>query len=260
MARERTPSRRRGVRRRVGVGSLHGSWRPHRPGRRELDHPGDGRRGHGARDRRSVRAQRDEPPPGRRRADGVDPPDRERWTAGARHRHRWRAEGARGLRHRLPAAARARRPPRGGRRGHPGAVDRRAGDARLAVLSAGRGVRLSRPGPPAADHHRGRDRRPAHGSRAGSATAGRRSTTTSRRTCRSISSRSPRPAGDARTRASSSGSRATGWATSRSPESPWVEAPRETWERWQAAGADGAIVLARTTADVDALVEATDRW
>jgi alkanesulfonate monooxygenase SsuD/methylene tetrahydromethanopterin reductase-like flavin-dependent oxidoreductase (luciferase family) len=41
---------------------------------------------------------------------------------------------------------------------------------------------------------------------------------------------------------------------------PWVEAPRETWERWQAAGADGAIVLARTTADVDALVAATDRW
>ena len=37
-------------------------------------------------------------------------------------------------------------------------------------------------------------------------------------------------------------------------------APRETWERWQAAGADGAIVLARTTADVDALVEAAERW
>ncbi len=43
-------------------------------------------------------------------------------------------------------------------------------------------------------------------------------------------------------------------------DSPWVGAPRETWERWRAAGADGAIVLARTTADVDALVEATDRW
>ena len=37
-------------------------------------------------------------------------------------------------------------------------------------------------------------------------------------------------------------------------------APRETWQRWQAAGADGAIVLARTTADVDALVEAVGRW
>jgi len=43
-------------------------------------------------------------------------------------------------------------------------------------------------------------------------------------------------------------------------ETPWIEAPRETWERWRAAGADGAIVLARTTDDVDALVEATSRW
>jgi alkanesulfonate monooxygenase SsuD/methylene tetrahydromethanopterin reductase-like flavin-dependent oxidoreductase (luciferase family) len=43
-------------------------------------------------------------------------------------------------------------------------------------------------------------------------------------------------------------------------ESPWVTAPRETWDRWHEAGADGAIVLARTTADVDALVAATERW
>jgi alkanesulfonate monooxygenase SsuD/methylene tetrahydromethanopterin reductase-like flavin-dependent oxidoreductase (luciferase family) len=42
--------------------------------------------------------------------------------------------------------------------------------------------------------------------------------------------------------------------------SPWVTAPRETWERWHAAGADAAIVLARTTADIDALVEAANRW
>jgi alkanesulfonate monooxygenase SsuD/methylene tetrahydromethanopterin reductase-like flavin-dependent oxidoreductase (luciferase family) len=42
--------------------------------------------------------------------------------------------------------------------------------------------------------------------------------------------------------------------------SPWVTDPRETWLRWQAAGADGAIVLARTTDDVDALVAATERW
>jgi alkanesulfonate monooxygenase SsuD/methylene tetrahydromethanopterin reductase-like flavin-dependent oxidoreductase (luciferase family) len=42
--------------------------------------------------------------------------------------------------------------------------------------------------------------------------------------------------------------------------SAWVTTPRETWERWQAAGADGAIVLARTTADVDALVDAAGRW
>jgi alkanesulfonate monooxygenase SsuD/methylene tetrahydromethanopterin reductase-like flavin-dependent oxidoreductase (luciferase family) len=42
--------------------------------------------------------------------------------------------------------------------------------------------------------------------------------------------------------------------------SPWVSAPREAWARWAEAGADGAIVLARTTADVDALIAATDRW
>jgi alkanesulfonate monooxygenase SsuD/methylene tetrahydromethanopterin reductase-like flavin-dependent oxidoreductase (luciferase family) len=42
--------------------------------------------------------------------------------------------------------------------------------------------------------------------------------------------------------------------------SPWVTAPRETSERWREAGADGAIVLARTTTDVDRLVEATERW
>ncbi|MDO8483982.1 MAG: LLM class flavin-dependent oxidoreductase, partial [Candidatus Limnocylindrales bacterium] len=43
-------------------------------------------------------------------------------------------------------------------------------------------------------------------------------------------------------------------------DSPWVTAPLETWGRWQEAGADGVIVLARTTADVDALVSATERW
>ncbi|HET9541271.1 MAG TPA: LLM class flavin-dependent oxidoreductase [Candidatus Limnocylindria bacterium] len=42
--------------------------------------------------------------------------------------------------------------------------------------------------------------------------------------------------------------------------SPWVEAPREEWARWQEAGADGVIVLARSPADVDALVDAADRW
>jgi alkanesulfonate monooxygenase SsuD/methylene tetrahydromethanopterin reductase-like flavin-dependent oxidoreductase (luciferase family) len=43
-------------------------------------------------------------------------------------------------------------------------------------------------------------------------------------------------------------------------DSPWVTAPRETWDRWRAAGADGVIVLARSTADVDALVEAAAGW
>jgi alkanesulfonate monooxygenase SsuD/methylene tetrahydromethanopterin reductase-like flavin-dependent oxidoreductase (luciferase family) len=43
-------------------------------------------------------------------------------------------------------------------------------------------------------------------------------------------------------------------------ESPGCREPRASWDRWREAGADGAIVLARTTSDVDALVEAVGRW
>lgn len=43
-------------------------------------------------------------------------------------------------------------------------------------------------------------------------------------------------------------------------DSPWFHEPRETWQRWKAVGADGAVILARTTDDVDAMVEAMDRW
>ena len=43
-------------------------------------------------------------------------------------------------------------------------------------------------------------------------------------------------------------------------DTPWWSAPRETWQRWHEAGADGAIVLARTTADIDDLVAAVERW
>lgn len=43
-------------------------------------------------------------------------------------------------------------------------------------------------------------------------------------------------------------------------ETEWAREPRAAWNRWHEAGADGAIVLARTTADVDALVEAVARW
>ena len=38
--------------------------------------------------------------------------------------------------------------------------------------------------------------------------------------------------------------------------SPWVEDPAGTAARWRAAGADGAVVGARTTGDVDLLVNA----
>jgi alkanesulfonate monooxygenase SsuD/methylene tetrahydromethanopterin reductase-like flavin-dependent oxidoreductase (luciferase family) len=43
-------------------------------------------------------------------------------------------------------------------------------------------------------------------------------------------------------------------------DTPWTASPRETWARWHEAGADGAVVLARSTDDVDALVESVERW
>jgi alkanesulfonate monooxygenase SsuD/methylene tetrahydromethanopterin reductase-like flavin-dependent oxidoreductase (luciferase family) len=43
-------------------------------------------------------------------------------------------------------------------------------------------------------------------------------------------------------------------------ESEWIREPRAAWKRWQEAGADGAIVLARTTSDIDALVDAVAAW
>ncbi len=42
--------------------------------------------------------------------------------------------------------------------------------------------------------------------------------------------------------------------------SPWVAAPRDELARWQALGADGVIVTARTDADIDGLVAAAERW
>jgi alkanesulfonate monooxygenase SsuD/methylene tetrahydromethanopterin reductase-like flavin-dependent oxidoreductase (luciferase family) len=42
--------------------------------------------------------------------------------------------------------------------------------------------------------------------------------------------------------------------------SPWVEAPRETWDEWHEKGADEVAVTARTTADINALVSAVGRW
>ena len=57
------------------------------------------------------------------------------------------------------------------------------------------------------------------------------------------------------------GSQGEDWLSDeRITDSPWVKAPREDWARWREAGADGAIVLARSTADIDALVDAVDRW
>ena len=68
----------------------------------------------------------------------------------------------------------------------------------------------------------------------------------------STSRRSRRPASGARTRRVYVGFQGEWLSDETLDDSPWVLEPRETWERWRAAGADGAIVLARTTADVDA--------
>lgn len=43
-------------------------------------------------------------------------------------------------------------------------------------------------------------------------------------------------------------------------EGPWANEPRTAFESWRVRGADGVIVTARTTGDVDALVEAAGRW
>ncbi len=42
--------------------------------------------------------------------------------------------------------------------------------------------------------------------------------------------------------------------------SPWIEDPATELARWRTRGADGVIVTARTTTDVDALVAAADRY
>jgi hypothetical protein len=43
-------------------------------------------------------------------------------------------------------------------------------------------------------------------------------------------------------------------------DSPWVTAPRDEWERWREAGADGVVVTAGSTGDIDALVASAARW
>ena len=129
----------------------------------------------------------------------------------------------------------------------------------VGVLSVGRRGGISRAGSGPADHRRRRDR--------GRGTAGRadrRRLVRVRRQLRDEPAALPGVAGrpgrrreDQRVLVGFQGD----WLGDESiADSPWVTAPRETWLRWQAAGADGAIVLARTTEDVDALVEAAERW
>jgi alkanesulfonate monooxygenase SsuD/methylene tetrahydromethanopterin reductase-like flavin-dependent oxidoreductase (luciferase family) len=53
-----------------------------------------------------------------------------------------------------------------------------------------------------------------------------------------------------------------GWGAGDSlgPGSEWLARPLEALAEWQARGADGVVVQARTPADVDALVGAAERW
>ena len=43
-------------------------------------------------------------------------------------------------------------------------------------------------------------------------------------------------------------------------DSPWIDAPGETWSHYRELGADEVIVPARTPNDIDALVRAAERW
>ena len=104
-------------------------------------------------------------------------------------------------------------------------------------------------------------RRPGRGWPAGSATAGPRSTTTSRPNLPlylEALEAAGRRREDQRVFVGFQGD----WlsATSRSPSRPGSRPRARRGSAGSAAGADGAIVLARTTADVDALVEAAGRW
>ena len=136
-------------------------------------------------------------------------------------------EGARGLRHRLPRGAGAGRPARGGRRGHPGAVDRRPRDPGLAVLPAARAHAYPIPTPPPPIIVGGE-------TPAGARLAGRIGDGWSAFDANFeanlplyLESLGPRAAG-ARTSGCSSGSRATGWATRRIATRRGSAAPRET--------------------------------
>lgn len=42
-------------------------------------------------------------------------------------------------------------------------------------------------------------------------------------------------------------------------DTEWIREPKAARERWAEAGADGAVLLARTTADIDSLVDAAER-
>ena len=213
-------------------------------------------------DGRPVRDQRHEPPPGGARPDGLDPPDRQRRPA----RSSVSGSAAHPEEHAASAstsrdAAGAGRPARGGGRRPPRAVDAADPVTRPSPYYPLDDAH-ARPDPDAAaaDHHRRRDagRRPA-------GRADRRRLDHLRRQLRgepaaATSSRSRRPGGDARTSPSSSGSRATGSATPPSPRRPGCRTRARPGSAGTRPAPTARSSSRRTTADVDALVEAVGRW
>ena len=253
VAGERPPPGRGRLRGRLGLGPLHGPGRQDGPGRRELDDPGDGGRHDLAGHRRAVRAQRHKPPPGPRGPDGRDAPDRQRRPAGPGDRHR---RGPAASTPRTASISRSRPSGSPGSR-RPSRSSARCGPAGRSpgspLLPAREASARPVPVPPPPIIIGGE-------TLAGARLAGRIGDgwTRLRQQFRSEPAALPRGARDGRAaaRGPAGDRRLPGRLAERRgiAESPWVRAPRETWERWQAAGADGAIVLARTTADVDALV------
>ena len=162
----------------------------------------------------------------------------------------------------FPDGARTGRAARGGGRRHPRAVDRRPGHAAVAVLPAARRVCASR--------CRSRRRRiilggeTRTGARAGR--ADRRRLDRLRRQLRGQPAHLPRsPRGGWPAARRPDGDRRVpgrlGQGRERRPSTRHGSGSRaSTWERWREAGADGAILTARSTEDVDALVESVARW
>ena len=164
----------------------------------------------------------------------LDAPDRERRPADPRDRDRRRAEGARGLRHRVPEATERVGPARGGGRRDPRALDRRPGDARRRRSTRSR-TRTRIPVPTRRRRSSSAARRrPGRGWPAGSATAGAAFDDNFESEPAGLP-RGPRGVGPAARgpAASTSGSRATGSATPTSRRARGCRAPRESWERWR---------------------------
>ena len=261
VARERPAARRGRLRGRLGVGPLHGPGRPDRPGRRGLDDPVDGRaaRRRGSRSAPFVlNVMNRHPAVLARMASTLQIASGGRLILGIGIGGAPKEHAAYGIE--FPEA-----PERVARLEEAVAVIR-------ALWTGGPVTRPSPfyplaeahahpvPSPPPPDRHRRRDAR-----RGAAGRPDRRRLEHVRRQLRGQPAALPRGArggrpaarGPARLR------RVPGRLARRRDARrtrPGSTAPRETWERWREAGADGAIVLARTTADVDALVEATGRW